>query len=320
MKKTILTTVILCLFTLCDVQAQIDNRYHWYDGTITYTATHLDHSNVKMYGMDEGEEHEFVLRYTKEVNPEHQLYAVIDDNLGFYKTGLTAHRQKAEGLDVICIYDSNDLLKTVMSGETEWEAEILNKNRWLNQIIGTYIANEKSEYEKRIVWTMEKLAINGIVYPYNIISFNGRATGYIRVEEVPGALNELQGIWKLEPTLEGLHIYSVNTETGNSPWEWEADGKEYDLTRTDLQSGRFDYASRILLNDKQFRRFDKKTLRIMRNEILARHGYRFQSKDLQEYFGKQSWYKPVSNNSKVKLSFVEQLNVELIKYEEAQKQ
>ena len=55
MKKTVLTTAILCLFALCDVQAQIDNRYHWYDGTITYTATHLEHSNVKMYGMDEGE-------------------------------------------------------------------------------------------------------------------------------------------------------------------------------------------------------------------------------------------------------------------------
>lgn len=53
MKKTVLTTAILCLFALCDVQAQIDNRYHWYDGTITYTATHLEHSNVKMYGMDE---------------------------------------------------------------------------------------------------------------------------------------------------------------------------------------------------------------------------------------------------------------------------
>ena len=292
MKKTVLTTAILCLFALCDVQAQIDNRYHWYDGTITYTATHLEHSNVKMYGMDEGEEHEFVLRYTKEVNPEHQLYSVIDDNLGFYNTGLTAHHQKAEGLDVICIYDSNDLLKTVMSGETEWNIE----------------------------FTMENMSVDHIIYPFEIICFNGRATGFIRVEEVPGALNELQGMWKIEPTLEGLHMYSVNTETGNSPWDWEADGKEFNLKRTDLQSGRFDYASRILLNDKQFRHFDKKTLRIMRNEILARHGYRFKSKDLQEYFGKQSWYKPVSNNSKVKLSFLELLNVELIKYEEAQKQ
>ena len=231
---------------------------------------------------------------------------MIGDNLGFYNTGLTAHHQKAEGLDVICIYDSNDLLKTVMSGETEWEAEILNQNRWLNQIKGSYTTKDKNGDVKNIEFTMENMSVDHIIYPFEIICFNGRATGFIRVEEVPGALNELQGMWKIEPTLEGLHMYSVNTETGNSPWDWEA--------------GRFDYASRILLNDKQFRHFDKKTLRIMRNEILARHGYRFKSKDLQEYFGKQSWYKPVSNNSKVKLSFLELLNVELIKYEEAQKQ
>ena len=54
----------------------------------------------------------------------------------------------------------------------------------------------------------------------------------------------------------------------------------------------------------------------MRNSILAKHGYRFQSKDLQEYFGAQDWYMP-QNNEDVKLSFVEQLNVELIKTAEA---
>jgi hypothetical protein len=138
------------------------------------------------------------------------------------------------------------------------------------------------------------------------------------VDEVPGEPNELEGTWQVVPTLEGLHLYSVNTETAISPWGWERDGREYILTRTDLKSGRFDYASRILLNDMQFRHLDKKALRIMRNEILARHGYRFKSKDLQEYFGKQTWYKPLKDNSKIRLSFIEQLNVELIKYAEAQ--
>ena len=82
--------------------------------------------------------------------------------------------------------------------------------------------------------------------------------------------------------------------------------------------GRFFYASSTLLNDKWFRRFDKSTLRIMRNAILARHGYRFQSKDLQEYFANEPWYKPAASNDKIKLSFVEQLNMELIKHVEAE--
>ena len=321
MKKSVLTITTLCLCALCDVQAQIDNRYHWYDGEITYTATHLDHSNVRMNAMDEGEELEFILRYDNEVNPEHQVYTVLKgghDITTARNAGLTAHRQKAEGLDVICIYDCDGLLKTVMVGQKEWDAEKLNKNLWLEQTKGRYSAKGTGNGKKVIDWDMEELSIDGIVYPYELYCFNGRATGFIRVDEVPGEPNELEGTWQVVPTLEGLHLYSVNTETAISPWGWERDGREYILTRTDLKSGRFDYASRILLNDMQFRHLDKKALRIMRNEILARHGYRFKSKDLQEYFGKQTWYKPLKDNSKIRLSFIEQLNVELIKYAEAQ--
>lgn len=321
MKKSVLTITTLCLCALCDVQAQIDNRYHWYDGEITYTATHLEHSNVRMNAMDEGEEQEFILRYDNEVNPEHQVYTVLKgghDITTARNAGLTAHRQKAEGLDVICIYDCDGLLTMVMVGQKEWDAEKLNKNLWMEQTKGRYSAKGTGNGKKVIDWDMEELSIDGIVYPYELYCFNGRATGFIRVDEVPGEPNELEGTWQVVPTLEGLHLYSVNTETAISPWGWERDGREYILTRTDLKSGRFDYASRILLNDMQFRHLDKKALRIMRNEILARHGYRFKSKDLQEYFGKQTWYKPQKDNSKIRLSFIEQLNVELIKYAEAQ--
>ncbi|MBR5018490.1 MAG: YARHG domain-containing protein [Bacteroidales bacterium] len=60
-------------------------------------------------------------------------------------------------------------------------------------------------------------------------------------------------------------------------------------------------------------------LRLMRNEILARHGYKFQSKDLQEYFGKQPWYAPISNNQDVQLNFIERTNIDLIKALEARR-
>jgi hypothetical protein len=35
----------------------------------------------------------------------------------------------------------------------------------------------------------------------------------------------------------------------------------------------------------------KEELRILRNEMFARHGRKFDSKDMQEYFGKTSWYR-----------------------------
>ena len=48
---------------------------------------------------------------------------------------------------------------------------------------------------------------------------------------------------------------------------------------------------------------------------MAYHGYRFQSKDLQEYFGGISWYKPGNDNSAFKLGIIEQINIQLIKSE-----
>ena len=54
-----------------------------------------------------------------------------------------------------------------------------------------------------------------------------------------------------------------------------------------------------------------KELRIMRNEIYARHGYIFKSKDLRTYFLNQGWYVPVSRE--VELSEVEMYNVNFIR-------
>ena len=52
-------------------------------------------------------------------------------------------------------------------------------------------------------------------------------------------------------------------------------------------------------------------LRIRRNEIYARHGYIFKSKDLRNYFLSQGWYEPMTYD--VVLSTIEQYNVNFIK-------
>jgi len=54
-------------------------------------------------------------------------------------------------------------------------------------------------------------------------------------------------------------------------------------------------------------------LKIMRNEIYARHGYIFQSSDLKNYFNKQPWYYPGYNDVTNMLSDIEKSNVNMIK-------
>lgn len=75
--------------------------------------------------------------------------------------------------------------------------------------------------------------------------------------------------------------------------------------------------SSVLLDRSYLENKDEWELRIMRNEIYARHGYIFKLPELRDYFMKQSWYVPVSEDVTNSLTSIEKENIELIKrYEE----
>ncbi|MBQ7520200.1 MAG: YARHG domain-containing protein, partial [Clostridia bacterium] len=58
--------------------------------------------------------------------------------------------------------------------------------------------------------------------------------------------------------------------------------------------------------------YSRETLRYIRNEILARHGYTFDVEKFREYFTGKSWYVP-GGYSDASLSTTEWDNVALIK-------
>ncbi|PXV69260.1 YARHG domain-containing protein [Dysgonomonas alginatilytica] len=53
-------------------------------------------------------------------------------------------------------------------------------------------------------------------------------------------------------------------------------------------------------------------LRLLTNEIYARKGYKFSNERYQDYFQGFEWYKPLADNSQVKLSTAEEKNVKLL--------
>lgn len=73
-----------------------------------------------------------------------------------------------------------------------------------------------------------------------------------------------------------------------------------------------DSADRLYSAD-ELKGYDKDTLALMRNEILARHGYPFQKAKYQEYFGSKSWYTADPNFDYGSLNATEMANVETIK-------
>lgn len=309
MKKSI-TIALLCMLAISGVQAQISESGHWYNGSIVFSALNQANGRVTMNAMDEGEEHEFILM---PVAGEPNTYKVVDGPNGcmnMYRGNTVSHVQE-DGLDVLCFYDKNAHLLNVMTNETEWNAEKLNKDRWLSQMIGDYNGIIDTEVE-RLEWRPDVINTEQIEITYDIETFNGRVTDYINVG------GRIAGTFEVVPTLQGVELYQVywTSDEHYSPFEREREGAYYVLTKT---GGRFDYASTTLLNDKQFRELKKSTLRIMRNYILARHGYAFTSPDLQQYFASQPWYKPRATNDGIddELSLIERLNILLIQAEEA---
>jgi len=74
--------------------------------------------------------------------------------------------------------------------------------------------------------------------------------------------------------------------------------------------------SNRLLTENDLRDLSKQQLRLLRNTVFARHGYKFAAADLQEYFGKKKWYRPQYDEVTHLLNTIERENVQFIqKYE-----
>ena len=79
--------------------------------------------------------------------------------------------------------------------------------------------------------------------------------------------------------------------------------------------GRFPITSQRLLTSYELQNseYSSSDLSIMRNEIFARHGYKFVAGgEMDQYFKNQNWYQPKHNDVSSLLSEVELQNVDLI--------
>jgi len=99
---------------------------------------------------------------------------------------------------------------------------------------------------------------------------------------------------------------------GNARNKEEAPTKATVENNSSATPGKYPQASERLLTDSDLQGISKQNLRIMRNEIFARHGYIFKSDDLKEHFGNQSWYTPKYADVNSMLTSIEQKNVKFI--------
>ena len=285
----------------------IQNGSRWNIASLDYTAKVNADKTITFNAMAEGEELAF--RLTPDSNKEDE-YVLTDDphdeSYNPYSTPARVKYIKNDGWKLLCIYDKKGLLQDILDGSQYAEGPIVAQSKWTAQIQGKYITHNNEPVE--IGWN--KITIGAIDLSYEHVTFNDMITGVIKID----GGTRFQGMWEAVVTLDGITLYKVEQDEYGS-FKRLGDKEKLIWNRSDRP--RFNYACMVLLNDKQFRKMKKSTLRIMRNEILAVHGYRFQSEDLQHYFSTKEWYQPVESNSTVKPYLLDQLNIELIKAEEA---
>lgn len=124
-----------------------------------------------------------------------------------------------------------------------------------------------------------------------------------------------------EAHLDWKEVYEyINSKDEMSLYVIKDYTNDLDLSELDKKpNGKYPQVSYRLLNISEINNLSSKEMRIMRNEIFARHHYVFKSEELKNYFSKQSWYSAKRNNVDKYLSHIEEENIKLIKLVEAEK-
>ena len=302
--------IIMALLGALTLQAQhIEQGSKWYNGAIVYDASQQAGGKIRMYAMAEGEELEFILNPVKKEPGKYRIATGPNSGVALYPEGTTAKYIQREGLDVLCLYNQDGSLFRVLSKTDEWNSQKLNVEHWMTTIRGSYTMQDGTPVT--IDWT--KALVGDVYIPVEAVTFNGLVTDIISFD---GEGTPLNGTMEVRPTNEGLRLYEVGFDDYGM-WH-RLNDIAIDLTESNPTEGRFQFVNNMLLYGNELYDYDKQMLRLMRNTIYARHGYVFESDDLQEYFGNEPWYHPAYNNKDIHLSFREQLNVELIKNREAE--
>lgn len=323
MKYIFSITMLLLSFLAAGAQS-VKNETSWTDGDATY------HTEYRTMNTERGQENvifflgmspheggfEFVLRPVPGKTGEYTLYAdetdyvPLNGNVG----DRVQHLQK-DGINALIVRNAQGratdvLVRDNMSIIRIWERDLTSIFAGEYRIDPT---GGKQPAQDCDLWTIT----NETVTP-------GRGATetplyYEQLWDYPqNVLRIDEHMWQLMPTVFGINVYPVRIVGEDEDFERIGEGRS--MYWNNSAKGRFHFLSERLCNLPILMKFDKPTLRLMRNEIMARHGYVFSSPDLINHFSKQQWYKPGTDNAAIRLSTIEQLNVELIQALEAKEQ
>jgi YARHG domain-containing protein len=183
-------------------------------------------------------------------------------------------------------------------------------------MVGTYVG---AFGPHKITISIEKV-VGRTILGYSIVTANERA---------------FSGSWQKEPEgfafratepgdhpEDGTFTMTFNVKTKSLDGIWDANDTSKPSVKMTLAQRKFKYdpkagtypkASTKLLKAADVENMRQAELRLMRNEIYARHGYSFIIEDMQKHFATADWYMPVVLDVTTKLTEIENKNAALIR-------
>jgi hypothetical protein len=177
-----------------------------------------------------------------------------------------------------------------------------------------------------VVFTRDKSAVSGLL--------SKNETSFTFIEKfgdtpVPALRFGKDVAYKVTKMLIGIELSSLLPEEEEWEWVMEADNSKpaimlvkTDEGQADLPPGRFPLVSgqAMTLTELDIYAGEPKlsNLKVMRNEIFARYGYKFKTRDMADFFGTQDWYFPTHDDVASGLTEIERINIALIQALEKQ--
>jgi hypothetical protein len=161
---------------------------------------------------------------------------------------------------------------------------------------------------------------DGAMFGYSVCAGNDRPFRGVYTEDgntITATLNE-PGDNKYDGRFQLVITKNPLVLTGQwTPFNPAQVSRHYTLVRKNFvyqpTEGQYKESSQRLLTADDVNNLYKDELRLMRNEIYARHGYSFKLRDMRELFDNQDWYMPIATDVRKKLTPVELKNETLIK-------
>lgn len=282
----------------------------WTNGYEFYSAGKYNDSLIILSG---GNLHEGGYMFTVKVLSDNEYMIIGNSPEDTYEpsVGEKGDIVKVKTIDkqkVLTIYDSKDNIQEVLIELNGSFENLVIRNKINYELAGKYT----DESGKLYIFYQNELKANGFSnqqdykfeyeydFPIKVFTFNDNESFYY------------------ENIIDGLIIYKAQKDEYG---DWEKADQLMKLTKIEWVNhtnnqdlkGKYPFGSTEVMINDILGNFDNKELRIIRNEIFARHGYKFKTTEMKTYFESQDWYSGFYDDVNGKLTDLEKLNVQLIK-------